>query len=333
METVKVAFIGAGHFAKEFHYSSLSKMEDVRIVAVADLNEALLHETADRYKVPGRYTNHRDMLAKESIDVVYVITSPKVLKPLVLDVIATGKHVFTEKPPGVSTKETAEMAEAAAKAGVKSGAGLNRRYSNVLRKAKAEVLQRGPISTVMAEFHKNMDEPYYGLSVLHTDGIHVLDAMRDLLGEPETVCAHADWWYTKEKWEASYNCFQALIRFAGGGSGVFVANRQCGTRLERFELHGQGISAFVRTPEVVEIYRAGQSKPEIYTGKELAGTDDPLHTYGYFVENREFIDCVKHDTTPLTNFEDALKTMRLCDKINLGTHVDNTTPVASRKVA
>lgn len=328
-----MAFIGAGHFAKEFHYSSLSRMEDVRIVAVADLNEALLHETADRFKVPGRYTNHRDMLIKESIDAVYVITPPKVLKPLVLDVIAAGKHVFTEKPPGVSTDETAEMAEAAAKAGVKSGVGLNRRYSHVLRKAKAEVLKRGPISTVMAEFHKNMDAPYDDLSILHSDAIHVVDAMRDLLGEPETVCAHADWWYTKEQWARSYNCFSALIRFAGGGSGVFVANRQCGTRFERFELHGRGISAFVRAPEVVEIYRAGQSKPETCTGKGLAGTDDPLDTYGYFMEDREFIDAIKHHTTPLTSFADALKTMRLCDAINAGHHVDNTAPVTGRAAA
>lgn len=324
MDRVNVAFIGAGTFAKAFHYPALSAMDDVRIVAIADLKEDLLNETAHRYGVPGRYTNYHEMLDKEAMDAVYVIMPPMGLKPIVLDVIAAGKHVFTEKPAGMNTQETAEMAAAAEQAGVKSAVGCNRRYSHVLRKAKEEVLKCGPVSEVMAEFHKDMKGAKYGMSVLHCDGLHVLDAMRDILGEVESVHAHADRWYAKEGWEDSYNRFSALIRFQNGGSGIFTVNRQCGARYERFEVHGNGISAYVRAPDKVEVFRTGTPEPEVYTGEQLAGTGEPLHTYGYFVENREFIDCIKNDTMPLTNLSDNVRTMQLCDMINAGSHVDMT---------
>ena len=73
MDKVNVAFIGAGQFAKIFHYSTLSTMDDVDIVAIADLNEELLNETADRFDVPSRYTDYDEMFEKEDIDAVYVI--------------------------------------------------------------------------------------------------------------------------------------------------------------------------------------------------------------------------------------------------------------------
>ncbi|KPK65531.1 MAG: hypothetical protein AMK73_02735 [Planctomycetes bacterium SM23_32] len=324
MDTVNVAFVGAGNFARSHHYPTLSRMDDVRVVAIAELNEDLLHETADRYGVPGRYVDYHEMLAREDVDAVYVIMPPHGLRPIVLDVIAAGKHVFTEKPAGMNTAETAEMARAAEQAGVKSAVGCNRRYCHVIRKAKAEVLLEGPISTVLAEFHKDMTGAPFGISVLYTDGLHVLDPMRYILGEAESVHAHADWWYTKDRWEASYNCFQALIRFKGGGSGLFTANRQAGGRYERFEVHGRGISAYVRAPDLVQIVRAGQDEAEVYTGEQLAGSSDERDTYGYFVESREFMDCIKNDAMPPTNFSDNVKTMQLCDMIAAGSHRDMT---------
>jgi len=322
MDGVRVAFIGAGKFANVFHYRTLSTMDDVAIVAIADLDEGRLKETADRYNVPGRYSDYHEMLDREEIDAVYVIMAPMTLEPIVLDVVAAGKHVFTEKPAGMNSGETARMAEAAERAGVKSAVGLNRRYCHVLRKAKEEVLKNGPISEVMAEFHKNMTGTAFGISILYADGLHVLDLMRDMLGDVESVHAHADWWYTK--WPDSRNCYRALMRFENGGAGIFTANRQAGGRYERFEVHGRGISAYVRAPDVVEIWRAGCKEPETYTGEQLAGSAETLQTYGYFVENREFIDAIKNDTMPLTNFSDNLKTMQLCDMIEAGSHVDMT---------
>ena len=321
-DIVKVAFIGAGQFAKLFHYSTLSTMEDVEIVAVADLNEELLNETADRYGVRGRYTDYDRMFGEEEIDAVYAIMKPHYLVPIAMDVIKAGKHLFCEKPLGVNTGETKQLAEAAQKAGIKSAVGVNRRHSRILRKAKELVEAEGPISAVLGEFHKDNKQEMFAMSTLHGDGLHVVDALRFVAGDAVSVNAHADHWYTKEGWDHSYNSYYALIRFDSGASGVFMANRQCGARREYFEIHGMGISAYVYTPERAEIYRTGIKEPEIITSADLIGSEDMLMTYGYYHENRDFIEAIKLDRVPQTNFTDHLKTMELCDRIVSDDHVE-----------
>ena len=322
MNKVNVAFIGCGQFAKVFHYSTLSEMDDVEIVAACDLNEELLNETCDRFNVEARYTDYNEMFDKEEIDAVYAIMRPQYLKSVALDVIKAGKHIFVEKPAGLNTAETKELAEAAEKASVKSGVGTNRRFAKVYRKAKEEVEKNGHISTVISEFHKNLDSEMFGMSVLTADGLHLVDPLRWMLGEAVEVNSHAETWFDNGNWEHSKNVWQALIRFESGASAVFTSNRRCGARREYMEVHGNGVSCYIRAPETLEIWRDGEKEPELITGEELAGDGHMLKTYGYWDENRDFIESIKEDRMPECNLSDNLKTMELCDEINNGSSME-----------
>jgi virulence factor len=314
MEQVRVGFIGAGGLANHVHYPSLAEDPRVRLAAICDLDEARLARTADRYQVAARYTSYRQMLEREPLDAVYVIMPPMPLHPIVMDCLQACKHVFTEKPPGLRTEETRAWAAAAEKRELKTIVGFNRRYSAVLEAAKTAVQETGPPSMAMAEFHKDMaDEgPYYGVSILRTDIIHVVDALRDLCGDVTEVAAHVDHQYVQ--WEGSYNLFNALLRFENGASGILTANRTSGNRYERFEYHGRNVSTYIRAPEQAEIYRKGQAV-EIVTGEGLTGSADSRITYGYQSETRHFIDCLLADRLPRTHFGDAVKTMELVDRI------------------
>lgn len=311
MKDIRVGFIGAGSFANAMHYPSVSEMPDACIAAICDLNEERLSATAGKYGVSAVYTDYRRMLDEADLDAIFVIMPPMGLTPIVLDCLSAGKPVFMEKPPGVTTEDTVQMAEAARKHGVFGMVGFNRRYADVVQKARTAVLEMGPPSLAVAEFHKNMlnEPPYYGMSILRTDIIHVVDMLRYVGGEPASVHAFADSFHVG--WRNSYN---ALIRFQSGAVGILTAYRAAGSRYERFEFHGRGISAYVRAPEVAEIHRDGAPAPDVLTPAEK----DPRLSYGYKAEVRHFIDCVKAGSQPLTNLDDAVLTMRLVDSIEEG---------------
>jgi len=171
----------------------------------------------------------------------------------------------------------------------------------------------------MAEFHKDMlrGGPYWDMSILRTDVIHVVDALRDLCGEVTEVAAHTDHHYVREGWEYSYNLYNALLRFENGASGILTANRTSGNRYERFEYHGREVSAYVRAPERAEIWRAGDGET-VVTGEQLAGSTDSRLTYGYRDETRHFIQCIRENRLPRTHFGDAVRTMELVDLIEAG---------------
>jgi virulence factor len=314
MDKVRIGFIGAGSLANHVHYPSLAEDPRVVLAAVCDLDEARLTRTAEKYGVAARYTEYPRMLEREALDAVYVIMPPMPLHPIVLDCLAAGKHVFIEKPPGVRTEETRAWATEAERRGVKTMVAFNRRFASVLAAAKQAVLETGRPSMAMAEFHKDMaaEGPYYGISILRTDIIHVVDALRDLCGDVADVTAHVD--HQLVQWEGSYNLFNALIRFENGASGILTANRTSGNRYERFEYHGLDISTYIRAPEQAEIYRKGQPV-EIVTGEDLTGSTESRLTYGYKAENVHFIDCLLEDRLPRMHFGDAVKTMELVDRI------------------
>lgn len=315
METVRVGFIGCGSFANTMHYPNLAEMPGVELVAVCDLDEERLRKTADKYQVPHRYIRYQKMLEKEEIDAVYVVMPPMGLFPIVMDVLESGRPVFMEKPPGMTTEETQAMAEKARQKGVFGMVGFNRRYAEVFIQAKAKVLEAGPPNLAVAEFHKNMlrTGPYYGMSVLRTDIIHVVDALRDLLGDPVEIFAYADRCYAN--WVNNYN---ALIRFKSGAVGYLTGNRSAGSRYERFEFHSPGVSAYIRAPEIAEIYYDGRGEPKILRPQN----PDPRKSYGYWTEDLHFIDCVRRKQPPITNLEDAVLTMALVDAIEGGKHAE-----------
>jgi predicted dehydrogenase len=73
---------------------------------------------AGSHKIRGVYTNLTEMLAGEKeLDAVSVITPNKFHKPLVIEALEKGKHVYCEKPPALNAAEMQAMLDAARKAG------------------------------------------------------------------------------------------------------------------------------------------------------------------------------------------------------------------------
>jgi virulence factor len=319
MESVRVAFIGAGDLAGKMHYPSVAECPHAALVAICDVDELRADAAAARFGAARTYTRYEEMLDREEIDAVYVVMPPHGLHPIVMDCLRAGKHVFTEKPPGRTTEETRLWAAEAERSGLKTCVGFNRRYSAVVEAARAAVLERGEPSMAMGEFHKDMlrSGPYWDLSILRTDIVHAVDTLRNLCGDVERVDAHVAHHYTREGWENSYNLYNALLRFRGGASGLLSGNRTAGSRYERFELHGREISAYIRAPDHAEIWRAGEGQT-VVRGEELTGSTEPRVTYGYKAETEHFMACIRDGRLPRTCFQDAVRTMELVDRIEAG---------------
>ena len=81
-----------------------------KVVAIADVSRDAAERAAAAYGIPKAYASLGDMLAAEQLDAVSVITPNKFHKPLVLEALRAGKHVFCEKPPALNAAEMTQMA-------------------------------------------------------------------------------------------------------------------------------------------------------------------------------------------------------------------------------
>ena len=101
---VRAAFIGAGRRATSAHYPALGRAyRRVDLTAMCELDEDRLTTTADEYDVEGRYSDFREMLERENPEVVYAVTRPPDIADIAEEVLASGAHLFIEKPPGVGS--------------------------------------------------------------------------------------------------------------------------------------------------------------------------------------------------------------------------------------
>jgi predicted dehydrogenase len=94
----------------------------VRLVAVADANEALAADTARRYGYQRSESTWQAVAAADDVDVVSVVLANPLHREVVEGLLAAGKHVLCEKPLA-PTVEDAEAMVAAARPPSTSGRG------------------------------------------------------------------------------------------------------------------------------------------------------------------------------------------------------------------
>ena len=88
------------------------------ILAICDMNQAAAKKAAEMYNVSNVFSDSAEMLEKLSeLDAVSIITPNRTHRPLALQVLQAGRHVFCEKPPALNASEVLQMKEASESAG------------------------------------------------------------------------------------------------------------------------------------------------------------------------------------------------------------------------
>jgi len=93
----KIGMIGCGGIT-HYHLQAYRAAE-YEVVALCDVNRAAAEKRQAEFFPAARvYTDHRDLLLLENIEVVDITTHPEVRAPLVEDALRAGKHVLSQKP-------------------------------------------------------------------------------------------------------------------------------------------------------------------------------------------------------------------------------------------
>ena len=127
---IKVGIIGCGGIANGKHMPSLAKVADCQMVAFCDILPERAEKAAKEFGIEGAktYTDYRELLKDESIDVVHVCTPNRSHSFITVDALEAGKHVMCEKPMAINSVEAKKMLDAAARTGKKLSIGYQSRF-------------------------------------------------------------------------------------------------------------------------------------------------------------------------------------------------------------
>jgi predicted dehydrogenase len=127
-DKLRVGIIGGGGIAGA-HARAYKKMNDVEIVAVADVVPGKAEEFVARHELGNAkpFADHRELLAFD-LDAVSICTPNVAHHDTAVDALNAGKHVLLEKPMSVTLDEAVDMVRAARRSGRILTIGFQPRY-------------------------------------------------------------------------------------------------------------------------------------------------------------------------------------------------------------
>ena len=173
--------IGLGFFG-EVHADTMAAMPGIELAALCTRTDHRLQEVADRYGVPSRYTDYRQLLSDPTIDVVTITTHIDDHRDITVDALESGKHVFLEKPMAATAADCDQMVEAAARATGRFMVGHICRFDPRVALAR-EAIEEGRIGRIISMHARRNLSRQIGhtvldkISALMGDGIHDADLM------------------------------------------------------------------------------------------------------------------------------------------------------------
>ena len=135
MKKLQVGIIGLGGIARS-HCDAIETLDNVEIVAVADLFGEKRRQYMDKYNIPKGYGSHTELLQDDEIDAVAVVLGHQLHHQLTVDACNAGKHVLVEKPMAISLEQCDNMIAAAAANHVKLMVAYTQHFYGTSVKAK-----------------------------------------------------------------------------------------------------------------------------------------------------------------------------------------------------
>jgi predicted dehydrogenase len=193
---LRAAVIGLG--IGKSHAKGYLNSSDADLVAVCDMNPERLQQSADEWKVEGRYVDYHAMFKEADLDVVSVCVPNALHAEVSIAAMEAGCHVICEKPMAVSVGEAEQMVAAAKRTGKQLMVCYNYRYrtdSQWMRR----IIQSGKLGQIYhasVSWHRETGIPGWGLfgskqasggGAFIDLGVHIIDLALWVMDFPEAL--------------------------------------------------------------------------------------------------------------------------------------------------
>ncbi|MEM2987285.1 MAG: Gfo/Idh/MocA family oxidoreductase [Nitrososphaerota archaeon] len=307
MKYIKIGIIGAGYIG-ELHVKVCSEINDVKLLAIAEINEERGKEVAKKYNTKW-YKDYDDMLEKEDIDAVIIATPEHLHLDPAIAAAEAGKHMLIEKPLATNVKDAEEIIKYAKKNGVKLMVGFIERFNPIFLTIKQAIVD-GNIGAPILLYTKRINPLFIGERVgsrtntLWWSGIHDIDLMHWFL-EDDVYRVYAE---GKKIVNDNEGLISALINFKSGALGVMI----CGwinpnnfpSRIDsRVEIFGDKGRIHASIPSDCTLI----SQNDVRNFDVFHWIDIHGETYGALKREIEgFVKCVIENKEPVVSGNDGL---------------------------
>jgi predicted dehydrogenase len=267
-DKIRFGIIGGG-MAGPLNAGALRDIPEAEVVAFCDVKEDVAKEFSKEYNIPSYYTDYKEMLKRDDIDAVCVVTPPFLHEQMVVDCAKAGKHVMCEKPISVDCNAADRMIAACKEAGVKFGVIFMYRFmdqAQLIKKALDEG-KLGKLLSVDCSGKCFRSDEYYasgawrgtwkgeGGGSLISQTVHFIDLMLYLVGDVERLTGN--YMTTLHPDIEVDDVANAIFKFKNGALGSLVSSSAVRPGYPRhIEIHGEKGTIKIVEEEKVDDFAA-----------------------------------------------------------------------------
>jgi predicted dehydrogenase len=325
--TLRFGVLGAARIAPMALLAPARRVPGVSVVAIAARDPERAGRFATRHGIPRVLPSYEALVTDPDVDAVYVPLPNSLHCRWTVRALEAGKHVLCEKPIAANAAEAEEMARAAARANRVLVEAFHYRYHPLFARLRA-ILDAGELGTVRhLEAHLCFPLPMpndiryradLAGGALMDAGCYTVSLLRHLTGaEPEVVEARAEW--TRGGVD---RCMEALLRFEDGRTARLTCSLFSAWLL-RASARVDGSAGWLRVlnpfmPHYFHRLRA--VTPAGSRTERVAGAPT------YDCQLRAFLAAVRDGAPVPTGPDDAIRNMRVIDRIYAAAARPSSTP-------
>ena len=327
---LKFALIGCGRIAKR--HSELLGGKQIKgacLVAVCDTNLDKSKGIGSRFKVP-YYTDMHQMMQKEDIDVIVILTESGNHADHVIQLSKYGKHIVVEKPMALRLSDADSMIEACDTAGIKLFVVKQNRFNVPVLKLK-EAVDTGRfgklvLGTIRVRWCR--DQEYYDQDswrgtwamdggVLTNQASHHIDLLEWMVGEIESVFAKS---ITALSDIEAEDTAVVAVKFRNGALGIIEAT----TAVRPKDLEGS--ISLLGAKGTVEIGGFAVNEMKTWNFTETSPEDEDIiskysvnppnvYGFGHKAYYEHVVDCIHNNKKHLVDGLEGRKSIELINAI------------------
>ncbi|MFC0516268.1 Gfo/Idh/MocA family protein [Mucilaginibacter angelicae] len=321
----KVGIIGYGVMGKTRN-TAITEIKRGKVIAISEPNIG-----ADFEGIPN--VSHEEIINHPELDVIIVCTPNFLNKDLTIRALNAGKHVFCEKPPAFTGADIEEIKIAEANSGKILMYGFNHRHHDSVLHMKRLIdsNEYGKVLWLRGRYGKSVTADYFnqwrakkelaGGGILMDQGIHMLDLFLFLSGDFDIVKAEVSnlYWHM----DVEDNAFVILKESATGKVASLHSTMSQWRHLFSLEiflekgymvLNGLITSTMSYGEETLSVAKNRSTAPAATWQDEVITKYVNNNSWRYEMDH--FFDAIdKNQPVTIGNSDDALKLMRIIDKV------------------
>jgi len=311
---IRVGVIGVGNMGQH-HTRVLSRLKNVELVGVSDVNVELGLDTASKYRVRF-FEDYHSLLAL--VDAVCVAVPTRLHHSVGMSCLHAGVHVLIEKPIAASIAEAESLVNAAAESNCILQVGHIERFNPAFKELH-NVLRTEEVLALEARRMSPYSDRANDVSVVLDLMIHDIDLLLELAGAAVVKLSASG---SRSANSGYLDYVTATLGFANGVVATLTASKVTHRKIRSIAAHCRNslteadflnneilihrqTTANTMTSYGQVLYRQDGLIEKVYTSNT-----EPLHA-----ELEHFVNCVRGGEKPSVGGEQALKALRLASLI------------------